>query len=128
MYPDDRRYTKEHEWVQPEGDRATVGITHYAQKQLGDVVYVELPEVGRVLKAHEGFGTVESVKAVSELFCPIAGEVVEVNTALTGAPETINADPHGAAWMIRLKPADAGEVASLMEAAAYQALVAAEDK
>jgi glycine cleavage system H protein len=128
MYPDDRRYTKEHEWVQPEGDRATVGITLYAQKQLGDVVYVELPEVGRTLKTHESFGTVESVKAVSELFCPIAGEVVEVNTALTGAPETINADPHGAAWMIRLKPADANEVAGLMDAAAYQALVAAEDK
>jgi glycine cleavage system H protein len=128
MYPDDRRYTKEHEWVLPEGDRATVGITVYAQKQLGDVVYVELPEVGRILKTHESFGTVESVKAVSELFCPIAGEVVEVNAALTGAPETINADPHGAAWMIRLKPADANEVAGLMDAAAYQALVAAEDK
>jgi glycine cleavage system H protein len=92
------------------------------------VVYVELPEVGRVLKTHESFGTVESVKAVSELFCPIAGEVVEVNAALTGAPETINTDPHGAAWMIRLKPADAGEVAGLMDAAAYQALVAAEEK
>jgi glycine cleavage system H protein len=128
MYPDDRRYTKEHEWVQPESGRATVGITQHAQKQLGDVVYVELPEVGRSLKTHESFGTVESVKAVSELFCPIAGEVVEVNTALTGAPETINADPHGAAWMIRLKPADPNEVAGLMDAAAYQALVAAEDK
>jgi glycine cleavage system H protein len=128
MYSDDRRYTKEHEWVQLQGDRATVGITQYAQKQLGDVVYVELPEVGRSLKTHESFGTVESVKAVSELFCPIAGEVVEVNTALTGAPETINTDPHGAAWMIRLKPADPSEVASLMDAAAYQALVAAEDK
>jgi glycine cleavage system H protein len=128
MYSDDRRYTKEHEWVQLQGDRATVGITQYAQKQLGDVVYVELPEVGRSLKTHESFGTVESVKAVSELFCPIAGEVVEVNTALTGAPETINTDPHGAAWMIRLKPADPNEVASLMDAAAYQALVAAEDK
>lgn len=128
MYSDDRRYTKEHEWVQLQGDRATVGITQYAQKQLGDVVYVELPEVGRQLKTHESFGTVESVKAVSELFCPIAGEVVEVNAALTGAPETINSDPHGAAWMIRLKPADASEVAGLMDAAAYQALVAAEDK
>jgi glycine cleavage system H protein len=128
MYPDDRRYTKEHEWVKPEGDRATVGITLYAQKQLGDVVYVELPEVGRTLKTHEGFGTVESVKAVSELFSPIAGEVVEVNAALTSAPEKINADPHGDAWMIRLKPADPNEVAGLLDAAAYQALVAAEDK
>lgn len=128
MYPNDRRYTKEHEWVQLAGDRATVGITDYAQKQLGDVVYVELPEVGRALKAHEGFGTVESVKAVSELFCPVAGEVVEVNAELAGQPERINADPHGAAWMIRLKVADPAEAAGLMEAAAYEALVAAEEK
>jgi glycine cleavage system H protein len=128
MYPDDRRYTKEHEWVQLAGDRATVGITDYAQKQLGDVVYVELPEVGRTLKAHESFGTVESVKAVSELFCPVAGEVVEVNGELSGAPERINADPHGAAWMIKLKVADAAEVETLMDAAAYQGLVASESK
>jgi glycine cleavage system H protein len=128
MYPDDRRYTKDHEWVQLAGDRATVGITDYAQKQLGDVVYVELPEVGRVLKTHETFGTVESVKAVSELFCPVAGEVAEVNTELTGQPERINTDPHGAAWMMRLKVSDPGEVAGLMDAAAYAALVAAEEK
>ena len=128
MYPDDRRYTKDHEWVQLAGDRATVGITDYAQKQLGDVVYVELPEAGRALKAHEPFGTVESVKAVSELFCPVAGEVVEVNTGLAGAPERINADPHGGAWMIRLKVSDPAEVAALMDAAAYAALVAAEEK
>jgi glycine cleavage system H protein len=128
MYPDDRRYTKDHEWVQLAGDRATVGITDYAQKQLGDVVYVELPEVGRTLKAHEPFGTVESVKAVSELFCPVAGEVAEVNSALTGSPEGINTDPHGAAWMIRLKVADPAEVAGLMDAAAYGAFVAAEEK
>jgi glycine cleavage system H protein len=128
MYPDDRRYTKDHEWVQLAGDRATVGITDYAQKQLGDVVYVELPEAGRQLKAHEPFGTVESVKAVSELFCPVAGEVVEVNTELSGSPERINTDPQGAAWMIRLKVADPGEVAGLMDAAAYSAFVAAEEK
>ena len=128
MYPDDRRYTKDHEWVQLAGDRATVGITDYAQKQLGDVVYVELPEVGRTLKAHEPFGTVESVKAVSELFCPVAGEVSEVNAGLSGAPERINADPHGGAWMIRLKVSDPAEVAALMDAAAYAALVAAEEK
>ncbi len=128
MYPDDRRYTKEHEWVQVAGDRATIGITDYAQKQLGDVVYVELPEVGRTLKAHESFGTVESVKAVSELFCPVSGEVVEVNAGLTGQPERINADPHGAAWMIRLKVADPAEAAGLMDAAAYEALVSAEQK
>lgn len=128
MYPDDRRYTKEHEWVQLSGDRATVGITDYAQKQLGDVVYVELPEVGRALKTHESFGTVESVKAVSELFCPVAGEVVEVNSGLTGQPDRINSDPHGAAWMIKLKVADPAEAAGLMDAAAYAALVAAEAK
>jgi glycine cleavage system H protein len=128
MYPNDRLYTKDHEWVQLAGDRATVGITDYAQKQLGDVVYVELPEVGRSLKAHEVFGTVESVKAVSELFCPIAGEVVEVNTGLAGTPERINADPHGAAWMVRLKVADAGGAAGLLDAAAYDALIAAEAK
>ena len=128
MYPDDRRYTKDHEWVQLAGDRATVGITDYAQKQLGDVVYVELPEAGRHLKAHEPFGTVESVKAVSELFCPVAGEVAEVNTELSGSPERINSDPHGAAWMIRLKVADPAEVAALMDAAAYGAFVAAEEK
>jgi glycine cleavage system H protein len=128
MYPDDRRYTKDHEWVQLAGDRATVGITDYAQKQLGDVVYVELPEAGRALTAHEPFGTVESVKAVSELFCPVAGEVVEVNTGLASQPERINGDPHGAAWMIRLKVANPGDVAGLMDAAAYSALVAAEEK
>jgi glycine cleavage system H protein len=128
MYSDDRRYTKEHEWVQLQGDRATVGITQYAQKQLGDVVYVELPEAGRTLATHESFGTVESVKAVSELYSPLAGEVVEVNMALTGAPETINTDPHGAAWMIRIKPADPSEFGGLLDAAAYQALVAAEEK
>ena len=128
MYPADRRYTKEHEWVRVEGDRGTIGITDYAQKQLGDVVYVELPEVGRALKAHEPFGTVESVKAVSELFSPLTGEVVEVNAGLPGAPEGINADPHGGAWMIRLKLADPAEAEGLMDAAAYTALVAAEEK
>jgi glycine cleavage system H protein len=128
MYPDDRRYTKDHEWVQLAGDRATVGITDYAQKQLGDVVYVELPEVGRKLKAHEPFGTVESVKAVSELFCPVAGEVADVNSGLAAAPERINSDPHGDAWMIRLQVADPAEVAALMDAAAYAAFVAAEEK
>jgi len=121
MYPDDRRYTKEHEWVKVEGDRGRVGITDYAQDQLGDVVYVELPEVGRQLKANDVFGTVESVKAVSELFSPVAGEVVEVNTALTAKPEAINTDPHGQAWMIVVRLADPKVVASLMDAAAYRA-------
>ena len=123
MYPDDRRYTKEHEWVKTEGDRARVGITDYAQNQLGDVVYLELPEVGRMLKAGETFGTVESVKAVSELYAPLAGEVVEVHADLVANPEAINTDPHGQGWMIVVKPADAGAIASLLDGKAYQALV-----
>ena len=105
-----------------------VGITDYAQKQLGDVVFLELPEVGRALAAGEQFGTVESVKAVSELYSPVAGEVVEVNSALVAKPETINKDPHGEAWMIVLKVADATAVSALMDAAAYQALVDSESK
>ena len=128
MYPDDLRYTKDHEWVRLEGDRGKVGITHYAQKQLGDVVYLELPEVGRKLKVQETFGTVESVKAVSELFSPVAGEVVEVNAALAQAPETINSDPYGAAWMVAVKLADPAAVKALMDAAAYKAFVESESK
>ncbi|HET7746351.1 MAG TPA: glycine cleavage system protein GcvH [Vicinamibacteria bacterium] len=128
MYPDDLRYSKDHEWIRVEGDRGTVGITHYAQKQLGDVVFVELPEVGRSLKEHDTFGTVESVKAVSELFCPVAGEVVEVNSALAQAPEKINTDPYGEAWMVRLRLADPGAVSRLMDAAAYKAFVESESK
>jgi glycine cleavage system H protein len=123
MYPDDRRYTKEHEWVKVEGDQARVGITDYAQNQLGDVVYLELPAVGRVLKAGETFGTVESVKAVSELFAPLAGEVLEVNAALVSNPEAINADPHGRAWMIVVRPADPAAVALLLDGKSYQAMV-----
>jgi glycine cleavage system H protein len=128
MYPDDRRYSKEHEWLKVEGDRGRVGITDYAQNQLGDVVFLELPEVGRVLKANESFGTVESVKAVSELFAPAAGEVVEVNSGLVSRPEAINTDPHGQAWMIVLKLADPKSAGSLLDAAAYQALLESESK
>ena len=128
MYPQDLRYTKDHEWIRVQGDRGTVGITDYAQKQLGDVVFLELPEVGRKVAAGEQFGTVESVKAVSELYAPVAGEVVEVNTALTAKPETINKDPYGAAWMIVLKIADPAGVAALLDTAAYEALVASEAK
>ena len=128
MYPQDFRYSKDHEWIKVEGDRGRVGITDYAQKQLGDVVFLELPEVGRALAEGEQFGTVESVKAVSELYSPVAGEVLEVNVALTGKPETINKDPHGEAWMIVLKVADASAVPALMDAAAYQALVDSESK
>jgi glycine cleavage system H protein len=128
MYPQGYRYTKDHEWLAVEGDRGRVGITDYAQKQLGDVVFVELPEVGRKLLAGERFGTVESVKAVSELYAPVAGEVVEVNTPLADKPETINQDPHGAAWMIVVKLADPALAGSLLDAAAYEALVATEAK
>ena len=128
MYPDDLRYTRDHEWVRLKGDRATVGITHYAQKQLGDVVYLELPDVGRTLSVQETFGTVESVKAVSELFAPVAGEVVEINTALVQSPEKINGDPYGDAWMIAVKVADPKSVGALMDAAAYKALVESESK
>jgi glycine cleavage system H protein len=128
MYPADWRYTKQHEWVRVEGDRGMIGITDYAQKQLGDVVYLELPEVGRKLEAHDTFGTVESVKAVSELFSPVAGEVVEVNSALVAKPETINADPHGQGWMIAVRISDPKSVGELMDAAAYQAYVGSEAK
>ena len=128
MYPEDRRYTKEHEWIRLEGDRGTVGITDYAQEQLGDVVFLELPEVGRKLTPGEVFGTVESVKAVSELYSPVAGEVVEVNSALAQKPEVVNSDPHGAAWMMKVKLADPAAVAGLMDARAYQAYVKSEAK
>ena len=128
MYPDDLRYTKDHEWVRLSGANGTVGITHYAQKQLGDVVYLELPEVGRKLAAGDTFGTVESVKAVSELLSPVAGEVVEINSALVKGPEAINSDPYGAAWMIKVKLADAKAVSALMDAAAYKAFVESESK
>jgi glycine cleavage system H protein len=128
MYPDDRHYTKEHEWIRLEGDRGTVGITDYAQNQLGDVVYLELPEVGRTLAAHDRFGTVESVKAVSELYCPVAGEVVEVNSALVSSPEAINTDPYGQAWMIVVRMANPGALDGLMDAAAYQSYIQNEGK
>jgi glycine cleavage system H protein len=128
MHPQGYRYSKDHEWIAVEGDRGRIGITDYAQKQLGDVVFVELPEVGRALEAGEQFGTVESVKAVSELYSPLAGEVVEVNAPLADKPETINQDPHGAAWMIVIRLADPAAVASLLDAAAYEALVASESK
>ena len=128
MYPQDRRYTKEHEWIRLEGDRGTVGITTYAQEQLGDVVFLELPEVGRKIAPGEVFGTVESVKAVSELYSPVAGEVVEVNSALVQKPEVVNSDPHGAAWMMKVKLADPAAVAGLMDARAYQAYVESEAK
>ena len=120
-YPANLKYTKEHEWIDLQGDRGKVGITHFAQDQLGDVVYLELPEVGAKLKAGQSFGTIESVKAVSELYSPVAGEVVDVNTALKDKPESVNKDPHGS-WMIVIKLANPGDAASLLDAAAYEAL------
>ena len=121
-YPDGYKYTNDHEWVELSGDRGKVGITDYAQQQLGDVVYVELPEVGAKLKQGQSFGTIESVKAVSELYAPISGEVVEVNAALKDKPEVVNADPHGA-WMIVVRLTNAGESDALLDASQYQALV-----
>jgi glycine cleavage system H protein len=118
--PEDLHYSKDHEWVRMEGDAATVGITDHAQHALGDVVYVELPKVGDKFAAHEVFGSVESVKAVSELYCPVAGEVVEVNETLADEAETVNGDPYGAAWMIRLRVSDRGEVDKLMSAVEYE--------
>ena len=122
MYSTDLKYTKDHEWIRVDDGGATVGITDFAQRQLGDVVFVELPEVGRRLKQGEVFGTIESVKAVSELFAPVSGEVLAVNGELGPHPETVNAKPHDA-WMIRVRPDNAGEVASLLDAAAYEALI-----
>ena len=128
MYPEDLRYTKDHEWVRVQDGRGTVGISEHAQKQLGDVVFLELPAVGRTVAQHETFGTVESVKAVSELFAPLSGEVLEVNTALSQKPEQINADPYGAAWMVVLKLSEPAQLLELMDAAAYRAYVESEAK
>jgi glycine cleavage system H protein len=128
MYPSDYRYSKDHEWLKADGASATIGITDYAQEELGDVVFVELPKVGAQLKAGQSFGTIESVKAVSEIFAPVSGEVTETNPALHDAPETVNKDPHGAAWLVKIRLADPKEPASLMDAAAYQAYIAEKAK
>ena len=120
MYPEEYRYSKEHEWIKVDGDRGTIGITDYAQQQLGDVVFVELPEVGATFSAQEVFGNIESVKAVSELFCPISGEILEINQTAVDSPELVNKDPHGEAWLIVLKIQDPAQVAGLLSAADYQ--------
>ena len=122
--PDDLRYTKDHEWTRQKGTRVLVGITDFAQDQLGDVVFVELPAVGDQVKRGESFGVVESTKAVSELFAPISGKVVEVNGPLLEAPESINEDPYQEGWMIAIEPSDPKELAGLLDAKAYQAHVA----
>lgn len=120
MYPDNFRYSKEHEWVSVDGDKGTVGITDYAQQQLGDVVYVELPEVGATFAAAEVFGSIESVKAVSELFCPVSGEVLEINQKPVDSPEIVNKDPHGDAWLMVIRLTNPSELEGLLSASAYQ--------
>jgi glycine cleavage system H protein len=126
MYPKDLKYDREHEWVRVEGDVAVIGISHFAQDQLGEVVYVDLPTAGDALAAGDSFGEVESVKSVSELFTPVSGEIVEVNDALDDAPETVNEDPYGDGWMIKVRLSDVSEVDGLMEADAYETFLAEE--
>ena len=118
--PEGLYYSKDHEWLRVEGETGTVGITDHAQNSLGDVVYVELPKAGETFAAHDTFGSVESVKAVSELFLPVAGEVTEVNESLSDEPEKVNSDPYGDGWMLRLKLSNRGEVDSLLSAAEYE--------
>jgi glycine cleavage system H protein len=125
MVPPDLRYTKDHEWVRVDGDEATIGITEYAASQLGDIVFVELPAVGRSVEQFAAFGIVESVKAVSDLFAPLAGEVLETNEALTGQPELVNQEPYGGGWMLRLRVADPAQLVELLDPTAYDALIAA---
>jgi glycine cleavage system H protein len=127
-YPANYRYTKEHEWVEVKNGVATVGITDYAQSELGDVVFVELPEPGAKLTKGKSFGTVESVKAVSELYAPVSGELIEANGELQNKPEAINSDPHGAAWLVRIKLASPAELDGLMDGSAYEAYIAAKGK
>ena len=127
-YPANFRYTKEHEWVDVKDGVATVGITDYAQGELGDVVFVELPTGGAQLQAGKSFGSVESVKAVSEIYAPASGEVLEANGELQNKPELINSDPHGAAWLVKIKLANAGELDGLMNAAGYEAYITAKGK
>jgi glycine cleavage system H protein len=121
MYPADLKYTKDHEWIRLEGETGVVGVTDFAQKQLGDVVYLDLPEVGTRVTAGEPFGTIESVKAVSELYAPVSGEVIEVNTALKDKPEQVNTSPHES-WMIKLRVTGQADAGALMDAAAYQSM------
>ena len=118
--PNDRRYTREHEWVKLDGDIATVGITDFAQSELGDVTYIEMPQVGRQINQGESFGVVESVKAVSDVYAPVSGEIVEVNGALEAQPETVNTSPYEDAWLIKLRVQNPGQLEQLLDAAAYQ--------
>jgi glycine cleavage system H protein len=126
MYPEQLRYTKEHEWVGVEGDVATVGITDHAQEELGDIVYVELPKPGTKLEKGKTLGSVESVKAVSDIYAPVSGEVVEVNETLAEAPEKINKDPHGDAWLVKIRMTAPGDVNDMLSAVDYESYIAAE--
>lgn len=125
MVPSDLRYTNDHEWVRVDGEEAVIGITAYAADQLGDIVFVELPDVGKALDQFAAFGVVESVKAVSDLFAPVGGEVVGTNDGLAGKPEIVNSDPYGEGWMVRVRLADPGQVDELLDGPAYDALIAA---
>src|SRR5579859_4954711 len=128
MYPTNFRYTKEHEWVRVDGGTAVVGITDHAQKELGDIVYVDLPKVGARLEKGKSLGSVESVKAVSDIYSPVSGEVTEINDLLTTAPEKLNADPHGAAWLVKVRMTAPDEIKQLMTAQEYQTYIGAETK
>jgi glycine cleavage system H protein len=125
MVPSDLRYTSDHEWVRIDGEEAVIGITAYAADQLGDIVFVELPDVGKAIDQFAAFGVVESVKAVSDLFAPVGGEVVGTNDGLVGKPEVVNSDPYGDGWMVRVRLADPGQVDELLDGPAYDALIAA---
>jgi glycine cleavage system H protein len=124
-YPENLRYTKDHEWIRLEGDTATIGITHFAQGELGDIVFVEVKTIGQELKAEAVFGTVEAVKTASDLYLPVAGTILEVNPALAAAPELVNNDPYGEGWMIKLKVKNPADVQTLMDAPAYKNLIGA---
>ncbi len=126
MYSEQFRYTKEHEWVHTESGVGTVGITDHAQQELGDIVYVELPKVGAQVEQGKTFGSVESVKAVSDIYSPVTGEVVEINESLADAPEKINEDPHGAAWLVKIRLSDPRQADALMSAAEYESYIASE--
>jgi len=121
-YPDNLRYTKDHEWIQLEGDIATIGITDFAQKELGDIVFVEVETIGKSLPANEVFGTVEAVKTVSDLFLPVSGTITELNPELANAPELVNTDPYGKGWMIKMKVDNPADVDALLDAAGYEAV------
>jgi glycine cleavage system H protein len=126
MYPENFRYTKEHEWVLADGDAGTIGITDHAQEELGDIVYVDMPKVGTHVEAGKSLGSVESVKAVSDIYSPVSGEILEINEALADTPEKLNSDPHGDAWLVKIKLSKPEEIQNLMSAADYQSYIGAE--